>query len=162
MRPCRNDVLESARGVVAHVKGPVECDRHRACKFDQPCSAIDVNITAGLQDAENHAVGPAFAANLDIPSHDVIIEVGIQEIPAPWPYHHIYGYVEVIPCRNNGPESGRSPAFREIAAQLDPVGPGLLSIYRGFDAVDANFKLKVHLQKTLWLNKNNNIFLIIV
>jgi hypothetical protein len=90
-------------------------------KFSAP---IDVDLTAGRQDAECDPVGPGGNQGLRITKHDLELTVGVRESTGPRADHRDQRGRD--PTTHFGEQAGRrrQTAKGQSRIQFQPIGPG--------------------------------------
>ena len=131
--------LQSLEGIAGHVEGAVEGDAHGARACDELARSLDVHAPVRRERADDGAVDAETLRGLDVAEHDVVLDVGVEEISSAGPDDDVEADLELLPGEANGSRARGEAAFEESAAKLDAPGPTLLGGDGALDGVHAGF-----------------------
>src|SRR5207248_2072762 len=139
LHPERDERLQRAGRVAAHVEGAVKGDVQRPCGGDELAGSVHIDLPVGSQHARHDAVRAGLLGSPDVLEHDRELGRRVEEVSAARPDEHEDRDVEPRPADRERARGGRRAALDEVGAQLEAVGAAARGGERRLDGVDAGF-----------------------
>ena len=126
--------------IARHVERAMEGDGERPRRRDQPLGQLGVDLAVGGEAAEHHAAGARRLGRGDVAQHHLDLDLGIEEVAAARPDHHLHRQLGARDRRLHQAEAGRGAALQQVGAQFDTGCAGLLGGDGALHRIDADFR----------------------